>query len=413
MNRNRFWIVWVIILLSMVVSSCSEKKIGNESANQCVGSFTNFAYKTGFQDGAEGQYLGEPINLAWGYEALIPKEVRNNSLMEHKIYGELIIGDNQELWIKSTYGNNSFFMADWMLPENKISIYNVSRQEWKTISAIVYDCNCIADELFFDRYGNVWAKNASSIKSEKSEKLPYLSKFDFGLNAFKSVDNTLDLFSGSMGEISEQMYFSHTIYDGIDNIWIFTPDGRIFKYNIPIGKITSIDTNKELITNSVTYNEEQNIFYLRNQKSDELNIIGINRDYEVLQFNPADNSLIEIGNIPFYLPDIPNLWSDEQGDLWFDSFGYLDTNGEWVLLIPNYLDFLSDRYYKQNYRYDLKSIIAETSDGKIWFYGNEGIAWYNLNENIGCWDSKQGLNIFQDSNNEIWLVTKDSLYKRE
>lgn len=414
MNQQKK-IIALLIVFGAILTSCHKNEIGNfvdNDANNepCIGSFKDYAYDESSRSRNLAEKTNKYVNPAWLFESNVPDEFQID-IKESTISGERLRENELELWIRSR--RPLFYVSEDSLFNNYILIYNTSSKEWSRISASVKNCDCIADELFFDSAGNIWAKNAGNSGNDGIGCSPVLSKFNFSLNVFEPIEITNHIYSGSLGEQYEKIYYSEVLYDGKDSIWIFNHEGDAFIFDVIKETIAPIDLLKDMKIGAITYDQRNEVFFLIHQKSTKLNFLRIPSDFEIVKFFPLNNQIEIIRDHPFYWPLHANLWIDQNGSLWFDTIGYLNSDQKWHLLMPNIGSFIFNAYIDKNLNYVPQNIIAETSDGKLWFEGRGGIAWRSIYDLDGCWDSIYEDDVYEDGNKEIWLINREALYRRE
>jgi hypothetical protein len=393
----------VILFFVLSIASCNNGKI--QEPNYCIGSFTDYAYDINDRRKIFSTFLGVFVNDRWIVESQLPEHIQKDG-QEKELAGETNSENGKELWIYTGF----HYLNYNRLYENSIDIYNVDKDTWRTVPLEVQNYDCIVDRLLIVNNDVVFASNTGNKEDENFGEIPVLSKYDPDINMFIPVYSTVDIFSGTKSEKIKKIIQSQIFFDGIDSIWIFSDDELTFIYNIYTDEVTEVNILKGMNISYVAYNEKDQHFILRRQNSGKKNILGLPHDYDFLVISLDLQQVKIISEHPIYWPNSTGFWFDTEGNLWFDTIGYMDTDQNWKLLMPAIGRYIYEIYHNSNELYIPPHIVEETSDGKIWFVGYYGIAWLNEENSTGCWDSIYARDIFEDDSGTVWMINPESLY---
>ncbi|MCB8937644.1 MAG: hypothetical protein H6655_04460 [Ardenticatenaceae bacterium] len=368
--------------------------------DQCIASFDIFAFTFPDRYGPTQEII-LPLPP---WEAIVPlPEVEN--LPAGRISGKLEVeavrlnNGNREIWVSNSRSDKGFVylvyfegtkewlqipseFKGWFYPEESLHI----SREMSVWKVRIFDGQ-ILFFVFDDDSKRFIEQQAVTIPPEWRLKTKSLRR-----NVFDNIQ---------------------TLWDKNDTFWIFSSGDAVYNFDPATQQLNRLASLEGYATFGDLASDFKNEVFF--DADDAQTISGT-----VLQYKISTNQLAEVS-----LSKMPGSYVslvDLEGNLWLgNSYGYRTPKGNWTRIHPEpikfwwHMDFLDDwRYYVPPHP------VQQTSDGRIWFVINRsqewktlrsGIAWFDPNTKEGCWFTSEGAQIVEDSQQNLWVIIENTLYK--
>lgn len=306
------------------------------------------------------------------FENFYHQEDNNESLQDDMIWD--IYQDNaHNIWVSTTEGIHKFNKSNNHFKQIKIHGLEDELKEIKTIHQ--------------DLKGNFWFGSYDNGIFLVNENLNYAESLQKKNNKFHITIPAKSLFD--MKEI-----------DG--NYWLGTDEGIYVldeNYNLIDTYNTSHPTNKLISNNvrSIVLTDDSTIWV---GTGDGLNIIELNsKNIRAYRNNQATTSISK--------NEINTILKDATGNLWLGTYG----KGLNVF----YNASIHFKHYSNGIMNGSVDLLAQTSDGRIWFYSeNSGLNYLDSKTSdihIGALEGKKIFQMKSDNKNNLWINTySDELF---
>jgi hypothetical protein len=406
-----FWLIHMTVLTSCGMPAASltnpSEVSSNSVAGSCIPPLHSFAYSTSIDE--DGQIPGrnffvEP-GTPWAAETEIP-DLSATSVIP--IYGQgiSIVRSREgyvEIWIK-------LFRLDSQSLEfaHEYAVYQSDAQEWRLISGTVHDNPSIhVVNLFVDDQGTLWGQNFWAQASSDPIQFPFLSRFNDELQIFEQVETTETIPAFQSDEQTNLWIGRHqskTILDAKRGVfWVLVHADGIYNYDIGSNEIRKF-TNLDARIISAGLGEDGSLYYSVVNNSD-------NQPHQSLRhFSVLDGvKIIPVNLVP--LPESPNLLVDNKGNLWLDAAGWKSPNNDWYQIHPSPIFITNKKSSALDALWQMPSIQIESSDGRLWFRSENGMAWLNPDKGEWCWFTTYQSDIVEDADGNLWMIADGKLYK--
>ncbi|WP_420631656.1 hypothetical protein [Candidatus Leptofilum sp.] len=206
-----------------------------------------------------------------------------------------------------------------------------------------------------------------------------------------------------------------TLWDENDTLWIFSSNDAVYNFDPATQQLNRLASLEGYATFSDLASDFKNEVFF--DAYDDQTVSGT-----VLQYNISTNELAEVSLSK--MPGSSVSLVDLNGNFWLgNSYGYRTPEGNWKRLNPNPINFWWHMDFLDDWRYYVPPTpVQQTSDGRIWFVINRsqewntlrsGIAWFDPNTEEGCWFTSEGAQIVEDSQQNLWVVIENTLYRYE
>jgi ligand-binding sensor domain-containing protein len=108
----------------------------------------------------------------------------------------------------------------------------------------------------------------------------------------------------------------------------------------------------------------------------------------------------------------PNVYADPAGRLWLGGLGWRDPDKiTWYQLVPSPIFITNVQYEALAPMLQTPSVDLASSDGRVWFSSDNGMAWMDLQKEQWCWFTTYQSNIVEDAGHNLWMIADRKLYK--
>lgn len=363
----------------------------------CPASFNTYAYGSGQRNLSE-------ISIPNNWQLIDKTHIEISEYSWLKIALIRKVKNDIEIWLKEPDSN---FYSKSESEHYKYYIYSVEKKELWTVSAVVPNTGAFAMKLFLSKDGIIWAQNFwdtnnSAGNSSDRQNYPVLSRFNDVKQQFELVPQTqgIDAFKG--------LAWNKIIY--LNNIfWIFAQRDSIYSFDP-----TTSQVEKHLGISDI---EIQYIASSQDGKSIFIQVAGDEMSFSVtegeyLQYVIDENRLLNLSIPSNEWPASGSILVDQSGNLWLSAVGWRTPDGKWRLLYPTPIHFFCAMQVEGGYDLELPKITFESSDGRLWFNSDKGMAWLDPVSMQGCWFTSIGAsNVMEDLDRNLWMIADGKLYK--
>lgn len=325
---------------------------------------------------------------------------------------------------------NAYSNSIWMISTPSYSldrvIYNfyIFDIDSKTTKSFYLESTGTIGEVFFTGEDVLWVRNYyDSPRSFFDETgtlivLPpldlddssiILSKYSFSDNDDNLILQNEFNFESAQINISNNIRPNSriNIHLGKDEtFWIIASYDGIYNYKPSTSEVDKVSDMEGLFQLDTTISQED-IIYLIGYYPAENNPIE-----KLFTFEKSSERFEEIVYKLEPWPKMSNLRTDRFNRLWFGGLGWMEPNGTWKQLVrqPIFVNYsnLQDPLIP---KWQNPFMVLESSDGRYWFYSENGMSWLNLEEEQWCWFTTYQSNIVEDSDKNLWMIADNKLYK--
>jgi ligand-binding sensor domain-containing protein len=408
-KRNSLFIVSFLLVL-LAVSFYFYTRNPFETASQCPGTFTDFAYSP------------EPRKLAttlpqhpWEMEAQLPETPTLR--ITFSVEAVRLINGYTEIWIKR-HPFDDYYSGTYA-SDYQFWVYRTDTKEWRNLPAKVENSDASIAKLYVTKDGTLWGSNVWGA-SHHFVNEPVISKYNEASGRFEYVSVTKGIPTGWVypdPRIGGSTYWSDILLDANDVFWIVPRKDAVYSYNPAtnqVKKYANIDVNTE----QAVLAPDGSIFISVDLTDPFLGPYYYSlQKGEILRFDAKTNQL-ETVKIPFESwPTYNELFTDSSGRLWLGAVGWRNPDGSWRRLYPNPLLYFWKVGDGSHWRVIDPTPMLESSDGRIWFHKSVddskewGMAWLDPQTMMGCWFTTVVTNIVEDQQRNLWMVADGVLYK--
>lgn len=376
--------------------------------DECFASFEDFAYAVSYP--ASSQRENIPLSQ-WTMVAKVP-----NITMDATVLATRKVNGDTEVWVQRNHRNEEEAKT------YKFYVYQVNKQEWKTVVAGIGDSQIFVNELFVSSDGTLWGCNVASSFSETSYQ-PVLSRYNDETEKFEVVEATRAIPNGTKdanpytGDLPQ---WANTFLDSQGVFWFVVERDAIYSFDVTSQTIKRHADLSNIYVNDAYQSMDGKIYIWRypNDPTDSMPSFKMGKE-EILRFDPGTSSLETIISPEIYWPNAGNLWVDSSDRLWIGAIGWRDLGGTWHEIYPHPFLYFAN-LNTGNFRFGSPAnIVFESSDGRLWFRriidedADWGMAWLNPKTMQGCWFTSEYTNIIEDQNHNLWMVANRKLYKSQ
>jgi hypothetical protein len=375
----------------------------------CIKSFAEFALPS-----QESIRMPEPEIVfplpPWQFEAEIShQQIDGFSIFSVSSEAARSIDGHQEIWLTERLMADDGEKSD----RHIFLVYYPITKKTNIIPAAIGDTGTFVKDLFVMEDGSVWGKIVWDItdRAFKLDKAPVLSKFNENTRRFEFAPGVLEiqLFHELTGDGSS---WPIILLDTQGVFWILVDKDGLYRYD-PFTRTTEKQT--DLSTFSIfqaALAPDRSIYF---ETYDARRLYERLVEGSLFQFNPKTRSIVPL-NIPVEpWPVFYGMLVDHKDRLWLGASGFREPVNQWYLIHPNPQEIfkhLGDIFWAP------PKLMLESSNGRLWYQKflegdttGEGTAWYNPQTGEGCMFTNIAANIIEDSEQQLWLVADEKLYK--
>ena len=409
----------IIFLLLAVISSVFTTKNNKVFSTGCINSYDYFSSEFLLVEDYELSYPN--IYPDWQIETEIES---SNSTVSYDI--ELVFERNNriEIWILET---------NFITKESKIIIYYPDSGEKEFISGKIETSEVYVSKLFyFEDIDKIIGVNSwNNSRFDINQEIYILSEYNPINHEFNYIEQSTKIDQNS----SDSGRWHYFFQDNIDSnfIWYVIPNSEAFQNNFQeednqtlYGTIVMFDlVSKEEIkfidlidiyyTNILL--SKNNDFYI----TENINKMSIGGKQDLLNISTRTGEISKIIEMPEDWFVIKSMLEDNQGNIWFDNFGYFNiAKNDLTYFYPRAKELRLEFFNKGFSSINSEIISYISSDGTLWFSHytfdslGVGMAWYNPISEIGCWFTNiSEKKILEGPNNTIYIFLDNKLFKFE
>ena len=376
-------------------SSINKRPTESVIVNGCIPPLETFAYPVGM-DESTPSYPGNGPTIEpshpWQLETSLPVTTSLISIITTRSFQ-----GSEQIWGEM---NNKF-------PE--LLIYYPETRKWDRVSAEVETSGVYVDKLFVAKDGTLWGQNTWDTRSGIVGQ-PVLSRYNDKTRLFEFEQNTQQIPAVAQMNFTQLTFWPEVILDSHGRFWIFVPKDAIYSYDPVTYKIESHAEISDLIVSDAALAPNGSIYftslhYLENGMT--LNI----GDIELFSFLPQTGEIKKI-IVPLEpWPTFSSILVDHSGRLWLDSLGWQEPDGRWYQVHRSPIFITNVLWSGLEHRWKTPQILMESSDGRLWFRSDNGMAWLDPQQGEWCWFTTEQSNIVEDQEHNLWMVADNYLYK--
>jgi hypothetical protein len=389
--------------ISSVTPTSTQNAISTQLTDQmpingCIPPLKTFVYKTRKDPTTlrPGQDLIVPPPSPWRVETELP-------LLEMKGYvlAARVVDGDTEIW--TTFVSS----GDHLEYSKSFMVYSPDKKVWKEISAQVGDDDKVFvdnSSLFVGRDSSLWGENFWPDKADLLQAYPLLSKYNEKTGKFEFKKDTKEIPAGWHHEDGFRTVVDKILLgpDGI--FWFLVYKDAIYSYSPVTREVKRHVEIPDYEIRYATIAPDGKIYYVI-VTPPELN-------KQLFSFDPKNDKIIPIDlTYSVYDAYLPNVFADHLGRLWLGGLGWRDPNeSTWYRLHPSPI-FIGKSTEDIGVYWENPFIFMESSDGRLWFHSNNGLAWLDLQKEEWCWFTTYQSNIVEDAQHILWMIADGNLYK--
>lgn len=419
--------IGIIIVLTVLIQGCSKNTIPSsavaisftstpspliaiptneeiQASNDCIQPLETFTFKTSPDENIKtpGMDLNYLPPYPWQDESpmlSLPKNV-----LFSYVYAIRDVEEYKEIWV-SNITSDLFDKTS-----SQFSVYNTNTNEWTNITREITRTETFASGLFTTSDNSIWSTHYWDEKS--SNKSPLLSKYNEATKQFEFVTKTQEIPSFRQDLNADPYsypYRSLVVLDKNDVFWAFVHTDGIYSYNSISGDIKRhVDLpNMEVIFAKLA---PDGSIYFVNRATVQNGAFLL----EVYHFVPETEFLERVPTFEIEKTQrgsFANLLVDHKNNLWLSDIGWMEPDGTWYAIIRSPIFLTNIVWAGGSSRWATPNILLESSDGRLWFRSDNGLAWLNPEKGEWCWFTTYKSNIVEDSDHNLWMIADGKLYK--
>ncbi len=375
--------------------------ITSELINGCIPPLKTFVYKTRNEETMQrpGKDLIILPQSPWQIEAELPLSDGAKGGDSEVIQTRLING-HTEIW--------TGLVSSGEIPSytEGFSVYYPDTNVWKEIPAQIGDDSKVYVSkllLFVAKDGSLWGVNFWNARQNSLKDYPLLSKYNEKTERFEFDQYTKGI---PAGWYSDGFSFvdDKILLDANGIFWFLVPKDAIYSYN---PSTHEVKRRAEISDHEVWYGTiapDGKIYYV---------IVAPPPQKGLFYFDPETDDVkgIDLTYSVYDTSYLPNVFSDHSGNLWLGGLGWMDANTKvWYRLHPSPI-FIGRSSEDPTISWQDPSIFMESSDKRLWFRSNNGLAWLDLQKEQWCWFTTYQSNIVEDQEHNLWMIADGKLYK--
>lgn len=410
MKKLNKWqlLMGVILLFGFCTNdSIAQTRTSVPLDRECYQSFEDFAYWGPLNVLEESEALPLP---PWEVVGSLPSQLVEEFAIDLKTVEITRLGNGKrEIWLSPKY-QGAHVAGYWV-------IYRPESQTWEIIPDHIEDLGLFVAQLFVSNDNILWGRTFRHPQREYPDNLVSISV----LSRFNEITRRFELVADTsvLPLILTHDYPNRRIFevDDQDTFWIFAENDGIFRYDPTTQILTAYAELPNLEVIDTALAPDGNIYFSKpfDQTGSTTRELFTLTGNPLLQFVPKTG---EVTNLEMPSEDWPifsGMLVDHGNRLWLGAIGYRESNNDWQLIHPNpetYFDHAGDHLWAP------PVLMMESSDGRLWYSRyldssgrGEGTAWYDPNTGEGCMFTNVPTNIVEDSQQNLWMVVNDQLYR--
>ncbi len=393
---------FLLMTLSFVLQAYVFIKVGSfpsvqsnrDIKNQCIEIDYGFSYSTNNKQESRIRIGTKWPQQPWRLVSTVPEQSAN-ILTSKNLLLVTITDQHAEIWVKEDIFENATTNSK---PQNRIMIYREIENKW-----IEYKSN--TDKLtllymFETNDGDIWGLHYSK------------ENHDYFMLKLNRITRVFEL-----SPESDIIPSGKFIFNPKGFLWIIQPQGFIYQYELNKGSLQKIAPMPDDIRNlpfdyGLAISQDDYIYFLRPLQE----VFSIN-DLELFRFSIETkkferNIRIELESESLFY----SIFIDRSNRLWAGNTGVMNANHGWNQIFkPSIFLETYESWSGPNYDYSLwlyPRIVLETSDDRLWFSSENGLAWLEPEKNQWCWVTNvQKAGLQEDRKKNLWLLVGGRLYK--
>lgn len=389
-NPTNFLIISVVIsILSAcgngITSQASGIPSNNVGQNECISSNFTLAFPVEPETPVGNPRVEILPSRPWQIESQLPV-LPNGAHSTSRILLAQTTAGNKGIWVRRQWlvtGQNNNH------PTDELWIYRSDTQNWISFPEKINDTNIFIGEIYITRNGSLWSSNYRS-KSEE----PLFSLYNEKIGQFELDNDSMGIPDGRV------------VLDRNDVFWIIPHQGFIYSYNTVTRILKKHVTLPQLAVLDVAVAQDGSLYILKGSS-----YITTTEDETLFHFYPATDKFEEI-DVP--LGPFPTYWNlliDHTGNLWLNDRGWMEPNGTWHQIIRSPIFIANNVESGLDYRWKTPSLMLQSSDGKLWFKSDNGMAWLDTQKGQWCWFTTYQSDIVEDQQHNLWMIADSKLYR--
>lgn len=365
--------------------------------DECIDSFDTFVYT--FPD-VDGPVQEEILPLSpWQAVSSVPVEGSSNQL---EVTVLRTVAGSPEIWLSKPPSNQ----VDSFL------VYQPDVQKWQIIPSQIANSKTTVESIHVSRDQSIWGISLEMNPHDYLTSRIVFSIFDDASKRFVERYTQEIPSDWSLSTKSEEYMITElgpVLWDPNEIFWIFSGGDAIYTFDPLHQQLKRHSSLEEYRTPSdLVHDPNRHIFF---------HTLGATYQYTI-----ATEKITEIDTPNETLLGIKLV--DHAGNLWMnDGYGWQAPEGEWQTLHPDPINYWWYQDVGAYWRYySPPDPFFESSDGRIWFRayrsneGNtlrSGMAWFDPTTREGCWFTTEGAQIVEDTQQNLWMVINNVLYKHK
>lgn len=305
-------------------------------------------------------------------------------------------------WILSARSNNGYkdiwIRRQWILigknndqTTDELWVYSNATKKWIAFPEKINNTNISVGGLYTARNGSLWSHNYVS-KSDQ----PLFSLYNEKNKRFELKDDSLGMPDGWV------------LLDQKDIFWVIPHQDSIYSYDPATHRVTQHSTLPGLVVYGAALAPDGSIYILKGTT-----YLQTSDDEELFRFYPETEKIERIGvplepHLVFF-----DLLVDHLGRLWLNDYGWMEPDGTWYQIIRSPIFITNNVESGLDRRWKTPSIILESSDGRLWFKSENGMAWLDPQNGKWCWFTTYQSDLIEDQQHNLWMIANGKLYKLE
>jgi hypothetical protein len=355
------------------------------SENSCIPAITTFAFPVRPENSSSQSVLPTKLpGSPWQVEVQLPT-LPDGGLETNWILATHASNQHEEIWVRRQWtviGKNNNRMTD------ELWVYSTDIRQWRSVPEQLAD-NSLIGELFAATNGTLWSHNYISKPGEA-----LFSIYNENTKQFEPENATTGIPDGKI------------VQDQNGVIWVIPYQDHIYSYNTVTEQIQKYTTLPGPVVYDAALARDGSIYILKGSS-----YLVTASDEELFHFDPKTAKVERIGVPLDPFPVFLHLLVDHTGRLWLDDRGWMDSNGKWYQLLHSPIFITQNLESGADYRWQTPNIMLESSDGRLWFKSDNGLAWLDPQKGEWCWFTTYPSNIVEDQQHNLWIVADNKLYK--